>query len=469
MNRIITFLLCVINLLSCDLISSPEERMLKYALQKAGDNRKELEYVIEYYEGDLLKKEAASFLIRNMIYHFGFDKRDKIPDITSISSSYLINNIELAFQVWPKPWNRNVSFNDFCRYILPYRSLHEHPSGLRETLMKAYLPLLDSLHINNTYNAVITMQKILKTRVAYHEVIPQYYPTAEEIHETGLGRCDGMVMYGVNMMRSVGIPAILEHTIWTRRNSEHYWCAFLNDDGKFLPFAPENEGPDSLIHNLTKPFLTPAKIYRYGFAPFEPVVLESTDEYRTFLKNPLLTAVTEQYLPSVTDIHTICDFPVKSEKAPIYLCTYNYKNWRPFALSERIGKQCTFSKIVGDDVFIIAEYDKNMHGFLRFITYPFHVNVNGIITKIKPDSAHFDSILITSDNSYQQKVPHTLCYWEQEQQCFKTGHFPMDTLPDGIIICDIPKGSLLKAMISWPGKAAEDRIFLIDNDTIKRY
>lgn len=85
-------------------------------------------------------------------------------------------------------------------------------------------------------------------------------------------------------MRAAGIPTVAEHTIWTRRNGEHYWCAFLNEDGRFLPFAPEYEGPDSLIYNLTKPFLTPAKVYRYGFAPLHPVTTESTDEYRTFLK-----------------------------------------------------------------------------------------------------------------------------------------------------------------------------------------
>lgn len=89
-------------------------------------------------------------------------------------------------------------------------------------------------------------------------------------------------------MRAAGIPTVAEHTIWTRRNGEHYWCAFLNEDGRFLPFAPEYEGPDSLIYNLTKPFLTPAKVYRYGFAPLHPVTTESTDEYRTFLKNPII-------------------------------------------------------------------------------------------------------------------------------------------------------------------------------------
>ena len=35
--------------------------MLEYALSQAGDNRKELEYVIKYYEGDSLKREAARF------------------------------------------------------------------------------------------------------------------------------------------------------------------------------------------------------------------------------------------------------------------------------------------------------------------------------------------------------------------------------------------------------------------------
>lgn len=469
MNKLILYVCAWICLHSCGFSKSQEESMLEYALSQAGDNRKELEYVIKYYEGDSLKREAARFLIRNMVYHFGYEKRERVSDITTLSSDYLIRNIELAFQAWPKPWNKSVSFENFCRYILPYRGLYEPPSGLREELMRTYLPLLDSSHIDNTYDAAVRLQKILRTRVTYQTEIPIYYPTAEEIHRTGVGRCDGVVLYGIQLMRAAGIPTVAEHTIWTRRNGEHYWCAFLNEDGRFLPFAPEYEGPDSLIYNLTKPFLTPAKVYRYGFAPLHPVTTESTDEYRTFLKNPLLTAVTEQYLPPVADIHTTCDLPVRSKRAPIYLCTYNHGNWRPFAMSERIGNRCTFPKIVGDDVFIIAEYDKEAYGSLRFITSPFHVSNTGIITKIKPDPARTDSIFIASDNPYQQQVPYTLAYWEQEQQCFKNGYFPTDTIPGGILIRKIPKGSLLKAMISRPEKAAEDRIFLVENGTVKRY
>ena len=83
-------------------LKKPRRSMLEYALSQAGDNRKELEYVIKYYEGDSLK-ERRPLLIRNMVYHFGYEKRERVSDITTLSSDYLIRNIELAFQAWPKP------------------------------------------------------------------------------------------------------------------------------------------------------------------------------------------------------------------------------------------------------------------------------------------------------------------------------------------------------------------------------
>ena len=223
MNKLILYVCAWICLHSCGFSKSQEESMLEYALSQAGDNRKELEYVIKYYEGDSLKREAARFLIRNMVYHFGYEKRERVSDITTLSSDYLIRNIELAFQAWPKPWNKSVSFENFCRYILPYRGLYEQPSGLREELMRTYLPLLDSLHIDNTYDAAVRLQKILRTRVTYQTEIPIHYPTAEEIHRTGVGRCDGVVLYGIQLMSAAGIPTVAEHTNWTRRNGEHYW------------------------------------------------------------------------------------------------------------------------------------------------------------------------------------------------------------------------------------------------------
>ena len=54
MNKLILYVCAWICLHSCGFSKSQEESMLEYALSQAGDNRKELEYVIKYYEGKRL-------------------------------------------------------------------------------------------------------------------------------------------------------------------------------------------------------------------------------------------------------------------------------------------------------------------------------------------------------------------------------------------------------------------------------
>ena len=139
-------------------------------------------------------------------------------------------------------------------------------------------------------------------------------------------------------------------------------------------------------------------------------------------------------------------------------------------MSERIGNRCTFPKIVGDDVFIIAEYDKEAYGSLRFITSPFHVSNTGIITKIKPDPARTEFHLLSPRTTrINSKCRIHSLIGNRNSSVLKTDISRQTRYPGGILIRKIPKGSLLKAMISRPEKAAEDRIFLVENGTVKRY
>lgn len=148
-------------MLSCS--PSYKDIKLEQALQLAGRNRKTLENVLNHYKHDSLKYQAASFLIKNMPYHYSLEeyylsskgekyrpdirkfkhgndlkkhcdslircgyieKRNIVYDIISIDSTFLICNIDLAFKVWDKPWSQDVSFRDFCKYILPYRSRND--------------------------------------------------------------------------------------------------------------------------------------------------------------------------------------------------------------------------------------------------------------------------------------------------------------------------------------------------------
>ena len=59
------FIILILFLASC----SSKNTLLEQSLQQAGNNRSELEKVLEYYKNDTLKYNAAIFLIENMPYH----------------------------------------------------------------------------------------------------------------------------------------------------------------------------------------------------------------------------------------------------------------------------------------------------------------------------------------------------------------------------------------------------------------
>lgn len=155
------------------------DRRMEQVLELSGDNRAELQKVLDHYKGDSLKYEAACFLIENMPGAFGadpavvstcapfceqydsllqvhgydsllragsysrfrewgdavdslwqnFEGRHAVVrygtrrmDLLTVSADHLIAEIDLAFEAWRENvYTRDCSFDDFCEYILPYR------------------------------------------------------------------------------------------------------------------------------------------------------------------------------------------------------------------------------------------------------------------------------------------------------------------------------------------------------------
>jgi hypothetical protein len=157
---------------------------LELALKVAGDNREELQKVLNRYKCDNEKYKAACFLIENMVFYGSYEgealelyrsyfvefskfsscrhakelvdslekadgpfSREKLAfraDSKNVDSTFLVNHIEWAFKVWrEQPWGKNVCFSDFCEYILPYRIGDEPLSLWREELYEKYNHILD--------------------------------------------------------------------------------------------------------------------------------------------------------------------------------------------------------------------------------------------------------------------------------------------------------------------------------------
>ena len=143
---------------------------LDSALEQAGENREELEKVLEHFKDDpdTLKYSAAKFLIENMPYHYTQEgngvesidsaylamaeypkeQREKLfkeltkdvdtsedsvaIDIRTVKADYLIKVINDACDLWHEVnWNKEYSTQLFFDYVLPYRLLDEPLSDWR--------------------------------------------------------------------------------------------------------------------------------------------------------------------------------------------------------------------------------------------------------------------------------------------------------------------------------------------------
>ena len=181
--RIRGILWMILVITMCGLIScqTQEEKHLKEALSLPYANKEELRKVLDHYKRDSLKYQAVCFLIQSMPFHAGYEgnalkqyyryfdlyaqgklgphevidslkensfsvsQLRRIEDIANIDSSLLVQNVDWAFKVWrEQPWGKNVSFDNFCEFILPYR-LGDEPLGFwREDIYKRYNPILVS-------------------------------------------------------------------------------------------------------------------------------------------------------------------------------------------------------------------------------------------------------------------------------------------------------------------------------------
>ena len=176
--RLIFYLLLVIFLYSCREATS----RLEQTLQLAGDNKLELQKVLDHYASDSLKLKAAIFLIENMLGHYSLDgpylrqlqriidstgtpylmkkvilmqplryphSRQQLraePDLEQVKADYLIHQIDQAFRLWTNsPWLEDLTLESFLEYLLPYRIGNEPldywrdsiDSRLRERLQEA--------------------------------------------------------------------------------------------------------------------------------------------------------------------------------------------------------------------------------------------------------------------------------------------------------------------------------------------
>jgi hypothetical protein len=246
------------------ILSCREQSVLEKTLEYAGNNRHELERVLQHYRNDSLRLKAAVFLIENMPGHYSYsdttyrnsyyfaidsvallykNKEDKVKDslfrqtvsrfnnlksnlvedIHIIQADYLINHIDRAFYSWEKGnWAQQLNFNEFCEYLLPYKVCEAQSLDNWRDYMSIYGDTIAlnrlqycQLYKNSAYIACRTMNWSLNDSVRKRINNENNYIPVRKIStllKVPYGICEDYNIMAIALMRAYGIPCMMDFT-----------------------------------------------------------------------------------------------------------------------------------------------------------------------------------------------------------------------------------------------------------------
>ncbi|WP_163217951.1 transglutaminase domain-containing protein [Bacteroides sp. 224] len=423
-------LICIILLASC----KEKNNSLENALAIAGDNRQELEKVLSHYSQkpeDNLKYQAACFLIENMPGHYSYkdtsyinryhhqldsvaliyknqnntvkdslfrqvrdlytENQGFVPDIHIIKANYLIDNIDRSFDVWLNgEWSLHINFDDFCEYILPYKSCEGQILDNWRAYFKDYcngnIKKLHYCHLfkNAAYNACEAVNRALKDSTKPRLVNePGIIPVRKmnTLTQIPFGVCEDYNILALSVMRAKGIPTIMDFTPqWPFRSLGHSWNVLIETSGKKVVYEGTGQSP-ATPHKEEHPM---AKVFRKTYAINKEILeIHGKEKYipSTF-NNLFMKDVTPEYL-------TTCDINLSIESSHkhtyAYLAVFDNEKWVPIHYGKISKKdKVTFDKMGKRIVYLPVFYEA---------------------TGIKPFSA---PIILTVSGNQVQLIPDTL-------------------------------------------------------------
>jgi len=419
--------------------------VLEQALSLAGENRKELERVLDYFREEPLKYEAAKFLIENMPGHYSIVNDDieifynqledflaKTPvndyrdskiirdsiqtmafrnmniqsmvkaDITFIKSDFLINSIDEAFEKWQSlPWAQHLNFDEFCEYILPYKVDNyfmfeeDWPSKLRNSIQKEVLYKLETFRYsselrNSAYWACKTINKYLRETIC-PEGSPLESPLVYRLTtlaKVPYGTCSDRCPVTVGFMRSLGIPVMIDFTYqWPFRSLGHTWNIVLMNNGQNAAFGGGEDGPGE----LHMPGQRMAKVYRKTYAINKEILkLKQESAYvPPAFHNIHMKDVTVEYMKS-TSIEVPVQWKSGNDKYA-YLAVFNDKEWIPVCYGIRQGNKYIFENIGNDIVYLPVFYtEKGIEPF----SDAFILDLKNNIHYLGPDPERLQKVVL---------------------------------------------------------------------------
>jgi hypothetical protein len=419
MNKLYLIFISILFLSISCVSYSPE---IEVVLQQAGKNRSQLEKVLKHYAqnpADSLKLKSAEFLIINMPEKYSefydapwndvatvclrwssssdiqsvldtYELGDivKQDDVTHITADFLIENIDLAFEVWQKrPWNKHVSFDVFCEEILPYRVGTEQLENWRRKALAIFADLEPALNQPSTtaVDACCLVNNLLPRFKMDKDYASMNF---SQLMASARGMCDDMTALSIFSMRALGIPVTFEFTpLWVNWHTGHSWSAVRDSAGRHIFFSGAETNPNQ--PHVTD-ISTKSKIYRKTFAIQHNIAAGKNDIPFLLEDHNTMIDVSSEYAGFLDTLAVSLQYAPPTQLAQVYLAFEQEYNWHPVAWTANTGQTVRFNH-VGKNILYMPVYYANRRQ--SSAGAPFVLSSDGTIVNLLTHSST-DSILL---------------------------------------------------------------------------
>lgn len=367
------------------------------ALVLAGANRLQLEQALEHFSrnpADSLRLRACEFLIANMPGHAGYEGEglerfrrslDSIhpgepflcqalqsvyyrtlvfrptlsleEDLQTVDASFLIRHVERCFAKWKRlPWLKNLTFEEFCDYVLPYRLEYERLEDAELLLDSVWMEgkcrlaadAYDDIHDFPNAVAEACAKRVWNVEAFLPEPFKMTYTL--ECYENAL-----LQLY---RYRAIGIPCALDMVpVWGNVNGSHYWASVRD------PFFHESLPVDLSFRKVPKVY---RMLYRHNDWHVED------DGLPDWLSDPCWHDVTDRYIPTVDVKVAVSD---SSDSRP-YLCVFNGGKWVEVAVGKIRAGYALFEKMGCGIIYLPVYRDR---GVRKVAGEPFVLECDGTV------------------------------------------------------------------------------------------
>lgn len=442
MKKLLSLVLIILLFAGC----SDENRLLRDALKAAGENRVELETVLNHYktiDNDPQKLAAAKYLIANMSAHYSYRDtaainsyyrkaldilgkgetpdweqdtickiserefwwltQDVVSDVKIIKADYLIHSIDRAFNQWrTKPWVCHFSYEEFRDWLLPYKVVDcQSLDNWREILSAYYSDSLNAIPStdvdrNTIYgaieivrNEIHTKQSDIGLRVIWEKPSGIPLRSAETWVRMTYGNCMDYVTMGTAVFRSLGLPAAVDYApLWGRNSDGHSWYVFPSDRGRI----------ETTINALIMPagqqfyaYERIPKVFRKSYSINKRIYDYSRKAQYVYPFDLCIQDVTDQYnLTSDIDVDVFKRVKLVDKYVYIAMFSATEENqWAILDFGEFKGGKAHFHNMGRNMMYIALGYNGTA---LVPISSPFILEDNGDIRYIRFDDSTFKSV-----------------------------------------------------------------------------